>query len=579
MRTKTESSQRLRILRINNVIVAACATVGLATTEFARADIVLGSSWVANAQDGYDSFHKFDAAAILTATPRAGGDTWLRVDVPQQYYTGLATEIGNHPDLSIANIAANPVVQFDLDMTEWTWPGSYISVGYFSNDASNSNTYFSYAEPSTAGIIGNITHVVADLNTLHADGNSPASSRPDATYFNIVINVDPAYGTGGPYTANSQHFYIDNVKLTAPIVYGSAQWKSNTSGVWNTYDATNWDTAIPNGVDQAANFGTFGGTITSPTSVNVNAAVTVGTINFDNTNSYTLSGSPITLNTATTGDHAVLNAINVLSGSHTINNQVVKGANASPISFNVVQPSSTLTIPNLAGQYYTFQKDGAGKLIVNRAQNVTLFVNGGTVQMIPSGASNAVTAVYYMQIAAGAKLDLTNNGFLYDYTGTSPQDDVRNMLATGYAGGSWNGNSITSSTAAAAASGAHKTGIGYADTADPGVADAITNFTDQTIDGTSILLRYTLMGDSNLDGTVDSGDFNQLANAFNSSGQHWFTGDFNYDGIVNALDFNAIASNFGSSLAAPALGSVVPEPATIAAMMLAPLFFVRRRSR
>jgi hypothetical protein len=93
-------------------------------------------------------------------------------------------------------------------------------------------------------------------------------------------------------------------------------------------------------------------------------------------------------------------------------------------------------------------------------------------------------------------------------------------------------------------------------------------------------MRYTLLGDTNLDLTVDTGDFNQLAANFNGSGQHWFTGDFNYDAVVNALDFNAVATNFGSTLPAPALGSLVPEPAILpAAAALVSLLSLRRRNR
>ena len=75
-----------------------------------------------------------------------------------------------------------------------------------------------------------------------------------------------------------------------------------------------------------------------------------------------------------------------------------------------------------------------------------------------------------------------------------------------------------------------------------------------------VLIRYTLSGDANLDGQVNSVDFASIATNFNQSGRRWSQGDFNYDGVVNALDFNALASRYGSSPAAPASSLSVEAP-------------------
>jgi hypothetical protein len=84
-------------------------------------------------------------------------------------------------------------------------------------------------------------------------------------------------------------------------------------------------------------------------------------------------------------------------------------------------------------------------------------------------------------------------------------------------------------------------------------------------------MRYVYAGDTNLDGVVNALDFNALASSYGSSGKDWFNGDFNYDGIVNTADFTAIAANFGQamSFAAPPLGTVVPEPASLIAALAA----------
>src|SRR5204862_7998111 len=100
--------------------------------------------------------------------------------------------------------------------------------------------------------------------------------------------------------------------------------------------------------------------------------------------------------------------------------------------------------------------------------------------------------------------------------------------------GAWTGNGITSTTAAANSSSLHRTGIGLGEAS----ALGISNFLGQDVDATTLLLRHTYFGDSNLDGMVDSLDFDRLAVNFNMAGKFWHEGDFNYDGTVNALDFN-----------------------------------------
>jgi hypothetical protein len=88
----------------------------------------------------------------------------------------------------------------------------------------------------------------------------------------------------------------------------------------------------------------------------------------------------------------------------------------------------------------------------------------------------------------------------------------------------------------------------------------------------------TFTGDANLDGAVNTADFTRLAGRFNTATQLWSDGDFNYDGTVNALDFNMLATNFGLFLTAdPILGTVVPEPMTLA--LLPMLLLSRRRCR
>ena len=65
-------------------------------------------------------------------------------------------------------------------------------------------------------------------------------------------------------------------------------------------------------------------------------------------------------------------------------------------------------------------------------------------------------------------------------------------------------------------------------------------------------MRYTVAGDADLSGSIDTIDFNLVAANFSGTGRTFTQGDFNFDSSVDTIDFNLLASNFGSSLPAPA---------------------------
>jgi autotransporter-associated beta strand protein len=205
--------------------------------------------------------------------------------------------------------------------------------------------------------------------------------------------------------------------------------------------------------------------------------------------------------------------------------------------------------------------------------NGTLTVNAGTAQVgakVSVDDPAGITIIPGMTLAAGAVLDLTNNGMIVDYTGASPLASIKASISAGYAGGTWTGAGITSTSAAAVAadvSNTHKTALGYAEASSVNVS----NFAGHAVDSTAVLVRYTLSGDANLDGTVNGLDFNALASNFGGTGRQWFNADFNFDGTVNSLDFNPIAVNFGRTppFTTSSLGAAVPEPAALALISLA----------
>ncbi len=165
---------------------------------------------------------------------------------------------------------------------------------------------------------------------------------------------------------------------------------------------------------------------------------------------------------------------------------------------------------------------------------------------------------------------------------------IYGYLVSGYNNGSWNGPGIISSTARSI-NGSSVYGIGFADGAD-GVVNGLSSG--------QIELKYTLLGDANLDGTVNGSDFSILAANFGLGVTNWDQGNFLYGSSVNGSDFSALAANFGQGdngaavsvsqadiaaldafAAANGLLADVPEPASAASLaLMASALLTRRRS-
>jgi T5SS/PEP-CTERM-associated repeat protein len=202
-----------------------------------------------------------------------------------------------------------------------------------------------------------------------------------------------------------------------------------------------------------------------------------------------------------------------------------------------------------------------------RRQTVAL---GGLVRINPDDGTNVGTSrLKALSIDAGGQFDLSNNAMVIDYDGASPLNLIGSYLASGFANGAWNGDGINSSIAAITPNRA----IGFAENTDIG---APLIFAGQVGgDLTSVLARYTIPGDADLDQFVGIGDFAVLGANFNKVG-YWAKGDFNYDNLVNIADFSLLAANFNQSLPADLSWNAIPEPAGALSAAVA-LLLSRRR--
>jgi len=99
---------------------------------------------------------------------------------------------------------------------------------------------------------------------------------------------------------------------------------------------------------------------------------------------------------------------------------------------------------------------------------------------------------------------------------------------------------------------------------------------DKTYSATALTLTArATAGDADLNGLVNSVDFNAFINGYGSTNANWLAGDFTFDAKVNTLDFNLLAANFG--VASALLGTVVPEPVSMSLMIIASMLMRRNR--
>ncbi|MGA2498185.1 MAG: PEP-CTERM sorting domain-containing protein [Tepidisphaeraceae bacterium] len=257
-----------------------------------------------------------------------------------------------------------------------------------------------------------------------------------------------------------------------------------------------------------------------------------------------------------------------------------------------------LSGPQTHGAGSLLQVDGSGLVLNTDAGSTstrTLAINadpGSTVRLNSSehlaalsltGAAGSLApgaglVLDSLQLSAGATLDVGNSFLILHYTASSPLSAVQTWIADG---------AIFSSIPTA-----------------PGTTAALALVDNRALhllnwhgeplsDGTDfneLLLAYTYLGDTNLDGRVDEQDYLNIITNMGKTGASWFDGDLNGDGLVDLADYAIVTQNlgagtaagFGSPLAA-VFGSdsagTVPEPGALTLPGLGVLGLILRRRR
>jgi autotransporter-associated beta strand protein len=440
---------------------------------------------------------------------------------------------------------------------------------------------------SLGGTGGSITLGGGTLTVTQ--GTTPAAISGSG----MVVQENPAGGTSAVLTLSGQNTFTGGVIVNHGQVNFSQQAPGHSGttlqggGIWRVFNGSSLNFNAGSNITTNNAEVVLNGAASSFAKIN-SLANNGGTFTIAGGKTFTAAGALSNSGTLTVGAGSTL----------TVNNNFTNSGNAlftgAIVGAGVMSSSGNLTISgtqtytagtsmNVTGGTTVFNSDAGApntyRLSINQTggglqlggvqhlANLTLsgtaVVGTGTGAAVPadplpggpvmSGAAVLVTQA--ISTSGAGTLDLANNALVVDYNGAAtPFDAVRTAILLGYnsPGTRWAGHGITSSTALA---NADAYGVGYSEASSAlGISGAQTaSFRGQTVDATSVLARFTRLGDANLDGSVDFLDLAKLAQNYNAAGTTWSGGDFNYDGTTDFNDLAKLAQNYNTALPSDAI--------------------------
>lgn len=262
------------------------------------------------------------------------------------------------------------------------------------NTGATSN--FQIGAPTASAVInitGSNAFSLAGLSTINL---SNAGGLAAGTYqlFNYtgtalasITNLQLGSTPGGGFTyslSNNQ----TNTSIDLIVSATNDQWANDANGNWGVN--SNWTSGtFPNGVGGQAN---FLGLINQARTVTVNGAYTIGTMTFNNANSYTIATDSVVGHGLTLSNNG-LASITVVTGSHTISAPLTLTDNLEITAAG----STAVTISGAIGQSSagkTITLDGAGSVTLNGTAANTFTgltdVTSGTLNLNKTAGVNAI---------------------------------------------------------------------------------------------------------------------------------------------------------------------------------------------
>ncbi|MGC4003367.1 MAG: autotransporter-associated beta strand repeat-containing protein [Pirellulales bacterium] len=272
-------------------------------------------------------------------------------------------------------------------------------------------------------------------------------------------------------------------------------------------------------------------------------------------------------------------------------------ANQSATGLNITAGVKTTAAITGTG---TTSVTGTGTQLTAKSitQNALSIGAGAKVTIAADGTNAGVSRVKSLAIPGGATptgtLDLKNNDLILDNVdyaaATATHASITQSVKYAYNGMAWDRGGLTSSTVTDdinvngnfTALGIMLNNFGDGTPLVYGPDSAFggpLQFDGQTVDANAVLVKYTYLGDANLDGLVNGDDFFMFQFGYSGAAPYtgWAFGDFDYNGTIDGDDF--FLFQLGYSQGGPQMGfgesydtfsarfsaTAVPEPSAFAA--------------
>ena len=394
--------------------------------------------------------------------------------------------------------------------------------------------------PTTGATTFNFTVAYADAFT----------SVDTSTFDNSDVTVTGPNGFSANATYISRVGNVATYQIAAP------------GGTWNPADAGLY-TVSQNGsqVSDTAGWSRPAGAIGTFTAAMPYAYVTGSTlhIEFPAAPNNVIIGSDGNGNTTTDENGSVLSfATNsfsdvVVHGTSGDDSVTLSATLSKPITFDGQTGQDTLTLAS--GVTHIFASD-AGALcsdltivsatgasaFFNATQHLGALIVDGNATITEGGAKVLVLG----ELTVSGTLDVYDNDIIVNYTGASPlgswngseYDGINGLIHSGSNGGLWEGIGIRSSSAASAG-GLTVVAAGEASQVLGVGAGATDLWNGETVDSTTVIIKYTFSGDADLNGELNGDDYFYIDSHVLQSGTvfGFNVGDFDLNGEINGDDY------------------------------------------
>ncbi|HEY8750505.1 MAG TPA: choice-of-anchor Q domain-containing protein [Tepidisphaeraceae bacterium] len=500
--------------------------------------VISGNTCSGNGQSG-GGISNFDGSITLAD---------VTVSANTSSYDGGGIFSLGRATLTRVNVSGNSSAGYGGGIDNGAGPMTLANVTLSGNTASTSsgggiyNGGFSVSGPGGSFNTGTLTltNATAVGNSANIGGGIYNVSGSTVTVSNTIVAGNVLAGTGGSGPDASGSLNSLGFNLVGKT--------DGSGGSWNADDLTG--TVLQPLNPMLSALGNYGGPTQTMVPLPGSRAIDAGF------NAFAVDANDQPLTTDQRGLPRIYNA-RVDIGAVEFQPQPINGTSGSD-SMTLEQDADhqhvDWTVDTTSGQFIIADPEGA---IINGgggSDTITLdYTNGNPLpHLLHLNGTFTINGLAGSNPLAGTTLEIGKSTVYVNYVGgASPAAFIQQYLANGYDGGAWTGSPTASTgviTSAAAASGPLNTfGVGFADSADGVVVGQPAN---------TVELRYTVMGDANLDGVVNALDAVQMARNYMIAGRSaWDLGNFNYDSVIDISDAMILQKNFNAKVTAAAVSA------------------------